>query len=97
MLIKLAHQGFPPFSQTTAVCQVVKVWERAAIDVGGSALLLKLIKGGTFLYMWSECFFGLLEEAGPAVAAVAVAVRPVAVSAFNAVSSRDMHWSSESY
>lgn len=37
--------------------------------------------------MWSECLFGLIEEAGPGTAAVAVAVRPVAVYAFCGVRS----------
>lgn len=36
--------------------------------------------------MWSECLFGLIEESGAVTAAVAVAVRPVAVYAFFAVS-----------
>lgn len=65
------------------------LWDRAVAAIGGSVLIIRLIKGGTLYYMWSECLFGLLEEAGPAVAAVVVAVRPVAVYAFQAVSEGD--------
>lgn len=63
--------------------QVSDQWDRASASMGGStALIVKLVQGGTLLYMWSECLFGLIEEAGPVTAAVAVAVRPVAVYAF---------------
>lgn len=63
-------------------------WERSAAEVGSSVLIIKLVQGGTYFYMWSECLFGLIEEAGAAVAAVTVAIRPVAVYAFSAVSGR---------
>ena len=65
--------------------QLVGEWERAAALVGNSALVIKIIQGGTLFYMWSECLFGLVEEAGALTAALAVAVRPVAVYAFSAV------------
>lgn len=58
-------------------------WDRASASIGGgTALIVKLVQGGTLLYMGSECLFGLIEEAGAVTAAVAVAVRPVAVYAF---------------
>lgn len=66
--------------------QVVGLWERAAANVGSSVLIIRLVKGGTLFYMWSECLFGLLEQTGPAVVALVIAVRPVAVYAFCAVS-----------
>lgn len=64
---------------------MVGQWERAAAAVGNTVLIIKLVQGGTLFYMWSECLFGLIEEAGALVAAVAVATRPVAVYAFSVV------------
>lgn len=66
--------------------QVVPQWERTVEAVGNTALIIKLVRGGTLFYMWSECLFGLVEEAGALAAAVTVAVRPVAVYAFSSVS-----------
>lgn len=65
-------------------------WELAVAGVGNSApLIIKVVQGGTLFYMWSECLFGLVEEAGALTAALAVAVRPVAVYAFYVVSIGD--------
>lgn len=64
---------------------MVGQWERAAAAVGNAALIVRLVQGGTLFYMWSECLFGLVEEAGPLAATVAVAVRPVAVYALSSV------------
>eukprot|EP00903_Cladosiphon_okamuranus_P012649 g11832.t2 len=72
-----------PFAVIMEGAQVSDQWDRASASIGGStALIVKLVQGGTLLYMWSECLFGLIEEAGAVTAAVAVAVRPVAVYAF---------------
>ncbi|CAM9910613.1 unnamed protein product [Ascophyllum nodosum] len=73
-----------PFALVMEGAQLVGEWERAAALVGNSALVIKIIQGGTLFYMWSECLFGLVEEAGALTAALAVAVRPVAVYAFSA-------------
>lgn len=71
-----------PFAVVMEGAQVVGLWERAAANVGSSVLIIRLVKGGTLFYMWSECLFGLLEQTGPAVVALVIAVRPVAVYAF---------------
>eukprot|EP00752_Nemacystus_decipiens_P009275 g8286.t1 len=72
-----------PFAVIMEGAQVSDQWDTASASVGGStALIVKLVQGGTLLYMWSECLFGLIEETGPVTTAVAVAVRPVAVYAF---------------
>eukprot|EP00904_Undaria_pinnatifida_P007303 jgi/Undpi1/3702/HiC_scaffold_16.g07072.m1 len=72
-----------PFAIIMEGAQVVGQWERAAAAVGNAALIVRLVQGGTLFYMWSECLFGLVEEAGPLAATVAVAVRPVAVYALS--------------
>ncbi|CAM9871686.1 unnamed protein product [Pylaiella littoralis] len=71
-----------PFAVVMEGSQVTEQWDRASASIGATALIVRLVQGGTLLYMWSECLFGLIEEAGAVTAAVAVAVRPVAVSAF---------------
>ncbi|CAM9595207.1 unnamed protein product [Ectocarpus sp. 6 AP-2014] len=71
-----------PFAVVMEGAQLSEQWDRASASIGSTVLIVKLIQGGTLLYMWSECLFGLVEEAGAVAAAVAVAVRPVAVYAF---------------
>ncbi|CAM9312176.1 unnamed protein product, partial [Hapterophycus canaliculatus] len=72
-----------PFAVVMEGSELLEQWDRAAASIGSSsALIVKLVQGGTLLYMWSECLFGLIEESGAVTTAVAVAVRPVAVYAF---------------
>ncbi|CAM9200584.1 unnamed protein product [Scytosiphon promiscuus] len=71
-----------PFAIVMEGAELSEQWDRAAESIGSSsALIVKLIQGGTLLYMWSECLLlSSVEEWGNNLcptAAVTALLRPM--------------------